>query len=150
MRVVDARRALLYSSTRRLQTAHALLEARRQLAESRRSLEKLDQQRRLEINEKLQTAEMKVTEENARLQSLRAKLNVAGIAVPRQAGQEVRPSITVIRRIGTKPVAIEAGYDDEIEPRDIVEVALGQGHPAPSNELGALGADRSRYAQGTK
>lgn len=150
VRVVDARRALLYSSTRRLQTANALMDIRKQLHESRRSLEKLDDQRRLAIQEGLQAAEPKLAEERARLQSLQAKLDLAGIAVPGHPGQEVSPSITVIRRIDMKPVALDAGLDDEIEPRDIVEVSLSNRRSSTSDHLGAMGGDRSRYAQGTK
>lgn len=149
VRVADARRALLYSSTRRLQTADALMETRRQLDQSRRSLEKLDDQHRLTVHEGLQAAESKMVEEHARLQTLQAKLNLAGIAVPRHAGQQVSPLITIIRRIDMKPVAFEAGLDDEIEPRDIVEVAASR-QSAASDHLGATGIDRPRFAQGTK
>ena len=86
MRVVDARRALLYSSTRRLQTAHALMQARKQLDESRRALEKLEDQRRLTIHESLQSAELKLAEEHARLRSIQAQLDLAGSRSP-QVGE---------------------------------------------------------------
>lgn len=149
VRVVDARRALLYSSTRRLQTANALMQMRRQLDESRRALEKLDDQRRLTIHENLQAAELKLAEEHARLQSLRARLDLAGVAVPHNSEKTESPSITLIRRIDTNPVAFEAGYDDEIEPGDIVEVALGR-RSSTSDDVGVIDNDRSRFAQGTK
>lgn len=148
VRVVDARRSLLYSATRRLQTASELMQMRRRLDESRRSLEKLEDQRRLGIHEELRSIELKLAQEHARLQSLRAKLDLAGIAVPR--GQEASPAITVVRRIDMKPVAFEAGYDDEVEPGDIVEVALRQGSLSTSDDLGALGIDRPQYAQSAK
>lgn len=150
VRVEDARRALLYSSTRRLQTASELMQMRRRLDETRRSLEKLDHQRRLGILEELQEVERKQTEENARLNSLRAKLELAGIAVPRTARREASPAITIIRRLDADPVSFEAGYDDPVEPGDVVEVAIRQTLSSPGEQLGQAVTDRSRYAQQSK
>jgi polysaccharide export outer membrane protein len=149
-RVVDARRALLYSSTRRLQTENELMQVRRRLDESRRSLEKLDGQRRIDIHEELQSVEMKQAEEHARFQGLRAKLDLAGIAVPSDSTREASPSIVVIRRIDMKPVVIDAEYEDEIEPGDTVEVRLDQQGLLVSRDRGATALERPRYAQETK
>lgn len=150
MRVVDARRALLYSSTRRLQTAHALMQARKQLDESRRALEKLEDQRRLTIHESLQSAELKLAEEHARLRSIQAQLDLAGISVPRESENASRPYITLIRRTATNPVTFEASYDDEIEPGDIIEVVLRRSPVSTGHDLGAVNTSPPRYALETR
>ncbi len=152
LRVVDARRSVLFSSTRRLQTESELMQMRRRLDEARRSLEKLEDQRRLGIHEELRSIDLKLADEHARLKSLRAKLDLAGIAVPRgqEASQEASPAVTIFRRIEMKPVAFEAGYDEEVEPGDIVEVALRQGSLSTGTDVGALGIDRPQYAQSAK
>nr|PZN85938.1 MAG: hypothetical protein DIU57_05610 [Pseudomonadota bacterium] len=150
MRVVDARRALLYSSTRRLQTAHALMQARKQLDEARRALEKLDDQRRLAIKESLQSAELKLAEEHARLRSIQVKLELARVTVPRESENVSRPSITLIRRSGASSVTFEASYDDEIEPGDIIEVDVKKVPVSTGNNLGAIGTSPPRYALETR
>ena len=150
VRVVDARRALLYSSTRRLQTASELMQMQRRIDESRRSLDKLEHQRRLNIHEELQAAELKLAEEGARLQSLRAKLDMAGVAVPRTSRQQASPAITIVRRLDMKPVAFEASIDEEIEPGDTVEVVMRGALSSTDDRLGVQVTDRSQYAQQAK
>ena len=53
-RVTDARRAVLLSSTRKLQTSAQLLQVKKQQDEFARKLEKLDDQRRLDLLRELQ------------------------------------------------------------------------------------------------
>ena len=53
-RVTDARRAVLLSSTRKLQTSAQLLQVKKQQDESVRKLAKLDDQRRLDLLRELQ------------------------------------------------------------------------------------------------
>jgi len=141
---------LLYSSTRRLQTAHALMQARKQLDEARRALEKLEDQRRLTIHESLQSAELKLAEEHARLRSIQAQLDLAGISVPRESENASRPYITLIRRTATNPVTFEASYDDEIEPGDIIEVVLRRSPLSTGHDLGAVSTSPPRYALETR
>jgi polysaccharide export outer membrane protein len=142
--VVDARRALLYSSTRRLDTESELMQVRTQLNEARRLLEKLDDERRLEIQQELQAAQLKLAEERSRLEGLRAKLEAAGIAVPRPSGEEPMPEITIIRRGEERSLTLKAGYEDEIQPGDVVQVTLRYAQVSAGTELDR--PDPSRYA----
>src|SRR5204863_3625977 len=66
-RVAEFRRAVLYSSTRQLQTTNQLMEVERARAQSARELEKLDDQRRIRLLTELQDATVKLTDERAKL-----------------------------------------------------------------------------------
>lgn len=125
-RVVDARRSLLYSSTRKLQTANNLMQARRRLSEHLRALERIEDRRRISVFEELQVAELKLAEERTRLRGVEEKLNVAGISVAGVAEPSGGADITLIRRAADGPRTVQAGYDDEVMPGDVVEVVWQQ------------------------
>src|SRR5262249_31171405 len=61
-RVTDARRAVLLSSTRKLQTSAQLMQFKKQQDEVRRKLEKLDDQRRLDLLRERQETGVKLNE----------------------------------------------------------------------------------------
>ena len=126
-RVVEARRAVLFSATRRLQTANHLMQARRRLSEYRRKLERIDDRRRIDILEELQAAELKLAEERNRLRSVEEKLRIARAAVPGIPEPSGGVEITLIRRIADGPRPLRAGYEDEVMPGDVIEVVWRQG-----------------------
>lgn len=95
VRVVDARRSVLFSSTRRLQTESELMQMRRRLDEARRSLEKLEDQRRLGIHEELRSIDLKLAEEHARLRV--CGRNWTSLASPSRAAR--RPVRRPARRL---------------------------------------------------
>jgi polysaccharide export outer membrane protein len=70
-RVTDARRAVLLSSTRKLQTAAQLMQVKKQQDDIARQLERLDDQRKIKFLQDLQDA-------RARLGQIRAKLQNVG------------------------------------------------------------------------
>jgi polysaccharide export outer membrane protein len=125
-RVADARRSVLYSSTRKLQTANSLMQARRRLSEYLRDLERMEDRRRISVFEELQVTELKLAEERTRLRGVEEKLNVTGIAVPGLVEASGAADITLIRRAADGLRAIRAGYDDEVLPGDVVEVVWHQ------------------------
>ena len=73
-RVTDARRAVLLSSTRKLQTTAQLMQVKKQQDELARKLEKLDDQRRLDLLRELQDTSVKLNEIREKLQSVGEKL----------------------------------------------------------------------------
>ena len=97
------------------------MQARKQLDESRRALEKLEDQRRLTIHESLQSAELSWPRSMRACAAYRHSWIWQGSPF-RESENASRPYITLIRRTATNPVTFEASYDDEIEPGDIIEV----------------------------
>ena len=74
-RLTDARRALLLSSTRKLQTTAQLMLQRRQRQDTARQLERLDEQRKVALVQELQDAGVKINQIRARLQGVAEKFN---------------------------------------------------------------------------
>jgi polysaccharide export outer membrane protein len=131
-RVVDARRSLLLSSTRQLETAAQLATVERQRQDFSRRAEKLDDQRRMEFLSELQEARAKLAGLRARLEAAGEKLVYVGMVrsqLVRGSGSE--PEIAIFRK-NERGVAerIAAEQDSEVLPGDVVEVAL-QGDLVP-------------------
>jgi polysaccharide export outer membrane protein len=128
-RVADARRAVLYSSTRQLQTNAQLLQVKRVRGELARELEKSDDQRRINLLAELQDASVKLAGERAKLQSAEEKLQLAGMQPPRASDGLNKPEITVFRGSlkGKERLAVDA--DTELQPGDVIEVALHSDDP---------------------
>jgi polysaccharide export outer membrane protein len=121
-RVVDARRTILFSSTRYLQTIVEKGRAERARDELQMKLDKLDDERRTGVLLELQDANVKLATTRARLQAVGDKLVYTGLVrsqLVRGSGSE--PEI-VIHRKGGEPVA--ANQEQELLPGDVVDVAL--------------------------
>src|SRR5260370_32707257 len=69
-RVTDARRAVLLSSTRKLQSSAQLLQVKKQQDEFARKLTKLDDQRRLDLLRELQDTSLRLNQIHEKLQSV--------------------------------------------------------------------------------
>jgi len=124
-RVVEFRRAALYSSTRQLQTTNQLMQVKRSRAEFARELEKIDDQRRIRLLAELQDATVKLTSERAKLRSAEEKLQLAGLKPPRTSDGASKADITVFRSgINGKERRLTADADTELQPGDVIEVAL--------------------------
>ncbi len=136
-RVIEARRAVLFSATRKLQTANDLMQARRRLSEYRRELERIGDRRRIGILEELQATELKLAEERTRLRSVAEKLRIAGTAVPGGSEPSGSAEITLIRLTAEGPRTVRAGYDDEVMPGDVVEVVWRQSGAAAPTDIQA-------------
>jgi polysaccharide biosynthesis/export protein len=118
-RVTDARRAVLLSSTRKLQTTAQLMQMKRQQDDLIRQMEKLDDQRKIDLLRELQEAAGKVGALRAKLQGVTEKLQYATARIA--GGNDVKAKIAVIRKGETR---IPADEDFELQPGDVVEVAL--------------------------
>jgi polysaccharide export outer membrane protein len=124
-RVTDARRAVLLSSTRKLQTSAQLLLVKQQQDELARKLEKLDDQRRLELLRELQGTSLRLNQIRERLQSVGEKIQYTAMVrsqLVRGAGSN--PDIAIIRKGEKGPERIVASEDTELQPGDAVEVNL--------------------------
>ncbi len=142
-RVTDARRAVLLSSTRKLQSNAQLMQVKKQQDELARKLEKLDDQRRLDLLRELQDTSVKLNEIRERLQSVGEKLQYTAMVrsqLVRGAGNKAE--IAIIRKGEKGPERIIASEDTELQPGDTVEVTLGyqDGPDAPVRRLSSSNA----------
>jgi len=149
-RVTDARRAVLLSSTRKLQTSAQLLQVKKQQDEFARKLAKLDDQRRLDLLRELQDTSVKLNQIREKLQSVGEKLQYTSMVRSQLArGTSSQPEIAIIRKGEKGPERIIASEDTELQPGDAVEVSLRyqDGPDAPPRKLSSsnisLGIGRS-------
>jgi polysaccharide export outer membrane protein len=136
-RVTDARRAVLLSSTRKLQTSAQLMLVKKEQDEFKRKLEKLDDQRRLDLLREEQDTSVRLNETRAKLQSVGEKLQYTAMVRSQLAlGVGDKARIAIIRKGGNGPKRIVADEDFELQPGDTVEIALRyqDGADAPPQE----------------
>jgi polysaccharide export outer membrane protein len=124
-RLTDARRAVLLSSTRKLQTTAQLMQVKKQQDEIARKLEKLDDQRRLDLLRELQDTSVKLNVIRGKLQSVGEKLQYTAMVRSQLArGAGNKAEIAIIRKGEKGPERIIASEDTELQPGDTVEVSL--------------------------
>lgn len=124
-RVTDARRAVLLSSTRKLQTSAQLLQVKKQQDEFARKLTKLDDQLRLDLLRELQDTSVRLNQIREKLQSVGDKLQYTAMVRSQLArGAGSTPGIAIIRKGEKRPERISASEDTELQPGDAVEVTL--------------------------
>jgi polysaccharide biosynthesis/export protein len=130
LRVSDARRAMLLSSIQKLQTAAQLMQTRRQRDDLSRQIERLDGQRRSDMLRELQDATVALSKTRFKLQSTGEKLQYTFLAKSQLArGSDNRPAITVMRHGAKGMEKLTANEDFELQPGDVVEIALMKDTP---------------------
>jgi polysaccharide export outer membrane protein len=124
-RVTDARRAVLLSSTRKLQTSAQLMQVKKQQDEFTRKLEKLDDQRRLDLLREQQDTGVKLNEIREKLQSVGEKIQYTAMVRSQLVrGFGNNAAIAIVRKGEKGSERILANEDTELQPGDTVEVAL--------------------------
>jgi polysaccharide export outer membrane protein len=146
-RLLDAKRAILISATRYLQTIAQRGQSERDRDELKSKLDKLDDERRSEALAKLQTAEVQLATIRTRLQALGDKLLYTGLIRSQLVrGTGAEPSIIIYREHGGQRTSIKADQSAELMPGDVVDVALQKIPPAGS---GTTKADKDAPEQGS-
>jgi len=123
-RVTDARRAVLLSSTRKLQTDSQLMSTKRQQDELSREIEKLDDKRRIDLLQELQEARARLTDLDAKLNGVRDKLKYTAARLDYGLGGEVQPQLAIFRKEDDARERLVANDDTELKPGDVVDVVL--------------------------
>lgn len=125
-RVMDAKRASLVSASRHLQTMALLEQARKEREEVVRNLAKIDEARRDDLLQQLQTATLQLSSIRPRLAGLQQKLLAYTGSIRSQSSQNsnARPEISISRRVNDRYEKIVSGENTELLPGDVVEVAL--------------------------
>lgn len=139
-RVTDARRAVLLSSTRKLQTSAQLMQVKKQQDEFVRKLAKLDDQRRLDLLRELQDTSVKLNQIREKLQSVGEKLQYTAMVRSQLVqGTGNHAEIAIIRKGNKGQERIIASEDTELQPGDAVEVTLRyqDGPAVPPRRVGS-------------
>ena len=124
-RVTESRRSLLLSSTRRLQTTVELMRLQRQREEFLRQLERLTSQRAITLLRELKDSNVRLADLRVRMLALSQKLQPLGGAGAVPIGtSELQPDVLIVRKVGQQWNRIAASVDFDVEPGDVVEVAL--------------------------
>lgn len=124
-RVSESRRALLLSSTRRLQTTVELMRLQRQREDSARQIDRVASQRTITLLRELRDSNVQITELRIKMRALGQKLQPVGGSAAIPAGtSNLQPQVTIVRRSGEKWDKITASEDFNLEPGDVIEIAL--------------------------
>jgi polysaccharide export outer membrane protein len=125
VRITDARRALLLSTTRKLQTTAQWMYQKRLRDDVSRQLEKLDDQRRIDLLRETQDAGVRLNQIRAKLQGVGEKLQYTALVRSQLIrGTGGKPEIIVVRKGENGRERFTAEEDSELQPGDVVEVAL--------------------------
>jgi polysaccharide export outer membrane protein len=119
-RMADLRRALMMSSSRRLETTVELMHARYRQADFVRQLERAVSQRRIGLLKELTEANVRLAALEVKLRAAREKLRSAGVSAP-IAGVTPRAKITIIRKVGDAWLSLDVEEDAEVLPGDVIE-----------------------------
>lgn len=125
-RVNDARRAFLLASTRKLQTTVQLMSLKRQQDELTRQRVRVEDARRIALLREKEETVTALREARDRLGAVDAKLRYLGALRGQIGGAESRPRIAIVRKRDGGVDRIEADPDAELQPGDVIEVALDQ------------------------
>jgi polysaccharide export outer membrane protein len=142
-RVIDARRVLLFSSTRALQASAQLGSVRRQRGELQRDLERADDRLRMRILTEVQEVLPQLAASEARLTSIAERFRLAGLPVP--TGEPGEPAFVVVRTGERGAVMLAATLQTALRPGDVVQVGDGA-TPLPQGGLVAAGQVAAGHA----
>lgn len=124
-RVTESRRALLLSSTRSLQTSVELMRLQRQRDDFVRQKDRNASQRTISLLKELNDSNVHLADLRLRMLALSQKLQpVGGTGAVPVGTSDLHPEVTVVRRLGQRWDRIAASVDFDVEPGDVIEVAL--------------------------
>ncbi len=124
-RVTEARRMALLSSTSALQTGSMLGQAVRERQDLNRKLQKLPEERRSTLVRELEDAKVNLEKLSSQIQGVKEKLAYTGILRSQLAhGESGRPKLVIFRTAGGHRERIDAEEYTELQPGDLVEVAI--------------------------
>lgn len=125
MRVTDARRAMLLSATRQLQTEAQATQIEMQRGDFGRRLERLADQRRTELLRDIQAGNVRIAGIQARLQAAQEKLLYTSLVKSALTnGGRDTPKVLIYRTAEAGRTRLEADEDTALMPGDVVEIVL--------------------------
>ena len=125
VRISEARRAALMSSTQLLQTIVEVSNIERQQTEYRRQLERTDDQRRISVLAELQETNLRLAQITTRLQTVSEKLLYTSTLQSQLVrGTGGRPSFEVFRSDRNGRERLDADEETKLLPGDVVDITL--------------------------
>ncbi len=135
-RLTGARRAVLLSATRKLQTTAQLIELKTQKDTLSRQLEKLRQEHKLKLLGELETSTIKLTEAESKLSSVAAKMNhVSNLSPQQMLSKRGGTQIVIFRKNNDGWTRMSADESSELMPGDVLEINLRADYFFPQNQL---------------
>jgi polysaccharide export outer membrane protein len=124
-RVVDARRAMLLSSTRLLQTEGQITQITREKEDYVRRIERLNDESKLAILKDIQASQIKLATINARISATADKLAyTTTMRSQLPLSRAGSPTVLIVRGTNETLKRIDAAEDTPLEPGDVVEISL--------------------------
>jgi polysaccharide biosynthesis/export protein len=124
-RVTENRRALLLSSTRSLQTSVEMMKLQRQGLDLRRQIERVASQRTINLLKEQKDSNVHLADLRVKMLALSQKLQPLGGTGALPVGtSNLYPEVTVVRKRDQRWDRIPASVDFDVEPGDVIEVAL--------------------------
>ena len=119
-RVSESRRALLLSSTRRLQTSVELMRLQRQREDFLRQMERVTSQRTINLLKEQKDSSVRLADLRVRMQALSQKLQpVGGTGAIPIGTSDLHPEVTVVRRLGQRWDRIAASVDFDVGEKGV-------------------------------
>jgi polysaccharide biosynthesis/export protein len=124
IRMNETRRLALLSATQALQTTAALAQEERAREELSRILEKVVGQRRIDLLNELNEANVKIQAIRSKLESVGDKIMYTGLLRSQLVRGTGKPEISIFRDAGANRITFAADEDTELTPGDVIEVSL--------------------------
>ena len=134
-RLTDARRSMLLSATRSLQTQNQIEQVKKDREDARRNLQRTSDKRQIDLTQDLQASVSKIAALRNKLEAVGDKLVYTGLVKSQLVrGRGAEPELKISRRTPTGRVRRPARDDTELLPGDVLEVRLEAElvPPAPS------------------
>lgn len=126
-RVADARRSVLLSSTRSLQTSAELLQAKKQREDFARQLERLDDHRKLAAHREVEASRLRIAQLRSRIASLQKLLLSGADPTKVSAPPKFKPRFSLVRRSEASSQRYVVDEDAVLEPGDVLTVGIDLG-----------------------
>lgn len=140
LRLTDARRAVMLSASRQLQTSAQLLQVRRQRDELAKQLKAVDETHKLELIKELQEASVRVAALRAKLKAASDRFEYArGRTVPGEGSYLAE--LSIVRKGPKGSERLPANDSIELQPGDVVDVVLRSDAQALPGSIAAVGVE---------
>ena len=121
----DARRTVLLSSTRALQTTALLASVQREESDLDRRIERVREERRIERLRQSQDTRVQIALTKAELQAVAERARYVGMLQSQLAqGAEGRPTLDIVRSDNGATTHLSVELDTELQPGDVAEITL--------------------------
>ncbi|MCJ2053874.1 polysaccharide biosynthesis/export family protein [Methylobacterium sp. J-070] len=124
-RLTDARRSMLLSATRSLQTQNQIEQVKKDREDARRNLQRTSDKRQIDLTQDLQNSVSKIATTRNKLEAVGDKLVYTGLVKSQLVrGKGGEPDLKISRRTPAGRVRTRAQDDTELLPGDVLEVSL--------------------------